>query len=69
MRWPAFHHQENAALGLGRVMGTNGMNPFGLKHGGKSQRAKPPAQAVKGFATGKVGNQVGLMDPHASDFI
>ena len=69
MGWPSLHHQKNAALGFGRVMGPNGMSPLGLKHGGKSQRTKPPAQAIKGFAAGKVGNQVGFVGTHASGFI
>jgi hypothetical protein len=65
---PAFHHQKNASLGLGWVM-RPAIRSLGLKHGGKSQRTKPPAQAINGFATGKVGNQVGFVDTHASGFI
>ena len=59
----------NYPLGFGRVMGSNGMSPLGLKHGGKSQRAQTPAEAIKGFAAGKVGNQIGFVDTHASGFI
>ena len=66
---PAFHHEEDTTLCLGRVMHSLQGWALGLKQGGKRQRTKPPTQTIEGFAAGKVGNQVGFVDTHASGFI